>query len=226
MTTTTPKTEQRDAEAILDPKPAEKAAVWGHAAHEDEEGYVGKFATREAVIADGRETYKDAAFYIISGEYPDVADAFDADDFLERAQLWAFENVGGEEDALEVSDMDAFKTALAQLVREHVTCTRWQSTGSAERIEAPELFVFTDDVTWVVARSAADACVVYDEFCGNPTSADADGFSELADDAPLGVWCDAKGDPGDINGTGCSLVKKACSEWIKRGRGFLASTEQ
>jgi hypothetical protein len=91
------------------------------------------------------------------------------------------------------------------------------------------LHVYGNNYECVIAASLYDAAIVYCESTGEPWSeqvAEELDFEQYADNTMHRVWCDANGDPGEIDGDGCSLIEKTCAEWAKRGRGFLSTTEQ
>jgi len=89
-----------------------------------------------------------------------------------------------------------------------------------------DLHVFTTDYEWVIAANLADAVEVFRETTGAEYDDPENEIEQLDDDARLPIWCDAAGNPGEINGAGCSLVTKTNREWCQRGRGYLSTTEQ
>lgn len=84
------------------------------------------------------------------------------------------------------------------------------------------LHVFFDDCTWVIASSPEDATAASDEAgWGHP---DPESWEQLPDDRIVKVWCDANGDPCDIDSG--TLTGRTCAEWVaKMGRGPFSTTE-
>lgn len=103
--------------------------VWG-CSQEPETWHTGG-ATREEAIREGRALYGDDAFYIQWGTYADPVECFpDARDVIERAEEYAADNWGTEDDVFTEIDRDALDAALAAVYRAHVKCSRWQVTNT------------------------------------------------------------------------------------------------
>ncbi len=85
-----------------------------------------------------------------------------------------------------------------------------------------DLHIFTNDCEFICATDAADAAKAYAEFCGSPC--DTEALDQIADDKPIGFWCDADGNVAEY--TKGELVKLLAREWAARhGRGYMGSTE-
>lgn len=92
-----------------------------------------------------------------------------------------------------------------------------------------ELHVYGNDYEKVIAESPDDAIRVWAESVGENVlddTAEELGFEQYPDDALHTIWCNADGDPDEIEGKHCTKVTKTFGEWAKRGRGYLSTTEQ
>ena len=81
---------------------------------------------------------------------------------------------------------------------------------------------------WVIAIDKADAWHEWHLHTGESPDDYAAEMEpmELPPDEVLTIWCDSNGNPSEIDGDGCEPVKQTAGDWaIKRGRGFLCSTE-
>lgn len=88
------------------------------------------------------------------------------------------------------------------------------------------LHVFTNDYEWVIAADVADAKATYHEHNGgDPEDADEYEWERCDPAATMTIWCDADGNPDEVDGDGNDRVTKTFAEWAQRGRGYLATTE-
>lgn len=114
-----------------------RGEVWGYSSNERPESWDGSCKTREEAITEGRANFGDTeTFWITSGEWCDVADFFEADDAIERAQELAHDNAC--EDA-EIDVREGGKEALGALLtgwaNRYAVLRAWTQTGDAEKIE-------------------------------------------------------------------------------------------
>jgi len=86
--------------------------------------------------------------------------------------------------------------------------------------------LYTNGTDWVVAADVDDAWLAWTEHTGESREDYEDDWvwDEVGPDEELGIWCDTKGDPCEVDEDGSEIVAKTAAQWAERGRGFLCST--
>lgn len=116
--------------------------VWGVASSPDAERWEGAYESREEAIELGRSDLDlddDCPFWVIMGEFPDPATAFDVDAILELAGERACDNwneVAAEDfPVVSRAARDELERLLRDWARQHVEPRGWQAVGEPEQIE-------------------------------------------------------------------------------------------
>ena len=111
--------------------------VWGYSSTENPDVWDGSCKSREEAIEEGRANYgAGEPFWIISGEWLNVADFFDADDVIESAETQVYDNAheGAELDIRE-GGKDALNALLTEWANKYAVLRSWRATGDAEQIK-------------------------------------------------------------------------------------------
>lgn len=125
-----------------------KPTVWGNAQDpNNEDCFVGCFATREEAIADGKDAYEGEEFWVLEGAYPDVALACPGfallferlmEDIAEKAEGdlgWAYLDGWPQADDEARSELLAsFEEVTKAWMRKHLEPPMWEPVGKPERI--------------------------------------------------------------------------------------------
>ncbi len=124
---------------LADPGPL-RGRVWGHSSMENPDAWDGACASREEAIAQGRGWYGNGEpFWIVEGEWLDVADFFEAADAIEQAATLIYDNAheGAELDIRE-GGKEALDFLLTAWARKYAVLRSWTAVGDVEQIAPVE----------------------------------------------------------------------------------------